>query len=151
MLQHSQAHVLGFCDGRNPLLSIKFCSHYVWSVKLPTNLGVSNNNHFYCFYNFVDLKLVFSSTGSVGDIQLVSGLVYRATSAGMLVGMMGCQDQQRLFARVLQGFSSMAHTTCQFHHLRGHSCTENIPRDRKLPGFFRHGFGNWHSMTTAPL
>lgn len=70
----------------------------------------------------MDSQLVFSSTGSVGDMQLVSGLVYRGHTADVVVGMVGWP-----------GSTETLHQSptqdVQFHHLRAHSSTENIPRD----------------------
>ena len=60
----SQGHVLGFCEGRSPLPGTKFCSDNLWlHNKLPPNLGVENNNHFYCFPQFCGSKTWIGPTG----------------------------------------------------------------------------------------
>lgn len=127
MLQHSQAHVLGFVmAGTHFSVSNLFV---MYGCKLPTNLGVSNNNHFYCSHNFVDLKLVFPPLG-----QLVTFSWWVGWSTGPHGWHVGGDDgipgsagncSPESYTGLLQ------HSTHdgQFHHLRGHSCTENIPRD----------------------
>lgn len=142
MLQHSQAHVLGFCDGRNPLLSIKFCSRYVW-LQITHKLRGFKQQSFLLFLTILWIWNLFFPP--LGQLVTFSWWVGWSTGATRLACWWGWWD-----ARISRDCSPESYTGLlqhgthdgQFHHLRGHSCTENIPRDCKLPGFFRHGFGN---------
>ena len=58
----------------------------------------------------MDSQLVFFSTGSIGNMQLVSGLVYRGHTADMVVGMVGWPGStETVHQSPTQGLSSMAH------------------------------------------
>lgn len=131
MLQPSQAHVLSFCDGRNTLPSIKFCSGYVWlHNKLPTNLGVQNNNNCYCFSQFCGFTTCFF-------LHWVNWWHAAGERAGLQRPHSWHGGGDGGMARIHRYGPPEPHTgplqhgtqDGQFHHPRAHSSTENVPRD----------------------
>lgn len=148
MLQHSQAHVR-FLWWQEPTSQYQILFSSIWP-QITHKLRGFKQQSFLLFLTLCGSETGFSSTGSVGDIQLVSGLVLQGPHGWHVGGDDGMPGSaETVLQSPTQGFSSMAHTTVSSITWEVILCTENIPRDCKLPGFFRHGFGNWHSMTTA--